>query len=56
MFPEYRELITELKTKNDLHFVKLFDAHNKLDEEITNLENDPIAHNSRGEEIVSIFA
>lgn len=51
MFPEYRELITELKTKNDLHFIKLFDAHNKLDEEITNLENDPIAHNSRGEEI-----
>lgn len=51
MFPEYRELITKLKTDNDLHFVKLFDAHNDLDEEITNLENDPVAANSRGEEI-----
>ncbi len=51
MFPEYRELITKLKTENDLHFVKLFDAHNDLDEEITNLENDPVAANSRGEEI-----
>ncbi|WFF38369.1 YdcH family protein [Moraxella nasibovis] len=51
MFPEYRELITKLKTENDLHFVKLFDAHNDLDEEINNLENDPVAHTSRSEEI-----
>lgn len=32
MFPEYRELITKLKTENDLHFTKLFDEHNELDE------------------------
>ncbi|WP_323841921.1 MULTISPECIES: YdcH family protein [unclassified Moraxella] len=51
MFPEYRELITKLKTENDLHFVKLFDEHNELDEEITKLENDPVAHASRAEEI-----
>lgn len=51
MFPEYRDLITQLKTENDLHFTKLFDEHNELDEEITNLENDPVAANSRGEEI-----
>lgn len=51
MFPEYRDLITELKTAGDLHFTKLFDEHNELDEEITNLENDPVAANSRAEEI-----
>lgn len=51
MFPEHRELITKLKTENDLHFVKLFDAHNDLDEEIINLENDPVASVSRAEEI-----
>lgn len=51
MFPEYRELITKLKTENDLHFTKLFDEHNELDEVITNLENDPVASVSRSEEI-----
>lgn len=51
MFPEYRELITKLKTENDLHFIKLFDAHNELDEEIINLENDPVASVSREQEI-----
>lgn len=42
MFPEYRELITELKQK-DNHFQKLFEQHNVLDEEILRLENDPVA-------------
>ncbi|WP_315040539.1 YdcH family protein [Faucicola mancuniensis] len=51
MFPEYRELITELKTQNDLHFEKLFNAHNELDEKITGLENDPVASVSRADEI-----
>lgn len=51
MFPEYRELITKLKTDNDLHFIKLFDEHNDLDTEIEKLENDPVTSNSRGEEI-----
>lgn len=54
MFPEHRELITKLKTENDLHFIKLFDEHNELDEEIINLENDPVAANSRSEEIETL--
>lgn len=37
MFPEYRELITKLKT-SDAHFLRKFDEHNQLDEEIKNLE------------------
>ena len=41
MFPEYRNLITELKNK-DAHFTRLFNEHNELDEKITNLEKDPV--------------
>ncbi len=37
MFPEYRDLITQLKHK-DLHFTKLFDRHNELDQKIKNIE------------------
>ena len=37
MFPEYRELISTLKTK-DAHFQRKFDEHNQLDEEIKQLE------------------
>ena len=37
MFPEYRDLITELKT-TDRHFLNLFDKHNDLDQKIKNLE------------------
>jgi uncharacterized protein len=37
MFPEYRDLITSLKTK-DAHFVNLFDKHNELDQKIKNME------------------
>ncbi|MDO5652090.1 MAG: YdcH family protein [Moraxella sp.] len=51
MLPEYRELMTKLKSEGDLHFIKLFDEHNELDNEITNLENDPVASVSRAEEI-----
>ena len=51
MFPEYRDLITELKTAGDLHFTKLFDEHNELDTEIDKLEKDPVAAASREEEI-----
>lgn len=36
MFPEYRDLISELKQK-DRHFEKLFDKHNELDEKINNI-------------------
>lgn len=38
MFPEYRDLITELKTA-DRHFVQLFDKHNALDQRIKNIES-----------------
>ena len=37
MFPEYRDLISKLKT-SDLHFRHLFDQHNALDQQIKNLE------------------
>lgn len=42
MFPEYRDLITQLKQK-DARFARLFNEHNDLDEEIINMENDPVA-------------
>lgn len=50
MFPEYRDLISQLKT-SDLHFAKLFDKHNDLDQQIINLENDPVASVSREQDI-----
>ena len=37
MFPEYRDLITQLKT-SDRHFLNLFDKHNELDQKIKNME------------------
>ncbi|WP_072681758.1 YdcH family protein [Arcobacter sp. LA11] len=37
MFHEYRDIITDLK-QNDGHFVKVFDKHNDLDEEIIEME------------------
>lgn len=37
MFPEYRDLITRLKSE-DAHFTRLFDEHNELDQRIKNLE------------------
>ena len=37
MFPEYRDLITQLKT-TDHHFLRLFDQHNELDQKIKNME------------------
>ncbi len=38
MFPEYRDLITQLKT-SDNHFIRLFDQHNALDQKIKNMES-----------------
>ncbi|MBU6142485.1 MAG: YdcH family protein [Betaproteobacteria bacterium] len=38
MFPEYRDLITKLKT-TDHHFTRLFDRHNALDSKIKNMES-----------------
>ena len=37
MFPEYRELITRIKGQ-DVHFTRLFDKHNELDQRIRNME------------------
>lgn len=42
MFPEYRDLITQLKHK-DMHFTKLFERHNEIDQKIKNIE-DNIEH------------
>ena len=38
MFPEYRDLITQLKG-NDAHFTRLFDKHNEMDQQIKNMES-----------------
>lgn len=38
MFPEFRDLITQLKT-TDRHFLRLFDQHNELDQKIKNMES-----------------
>ena len=38
MFPEYRDLITQLKT-TDNHFSRLFDEHNAADQQIKNMES-----------------
>ena len=37
MFPEYRDLISRLKT-SDAHFARLFDRHNELDQRIRHFE------------------
>ena len=38
MFPEYRDLITQLKT-SDHHFSRLFEQHNALDQKVKNIES-----------------
>jgi uncharacterized protein len=38
MFPEYRDLITQLKA-TDRHFLNLFEKHNELDQKIKNMES-----------------
>ncbi|WP_322012628.1 YdcH family protein [Paraburkholderia sp. J12] len=37
MFPEFRDLISQLKTEDD-HFARLFHRHNELDQQIKNME------------------
>jgi uncharacterized protein len=37
MFPEFRELISHLKTE-DGHFARIFHHHNELDQQIKNME------------------
>ena len=45
MFPEYRDLITQLKT-TDSHFLNVYDKHNELDQRIRNMESgiEPATH------------
>ena len=45
MFPEYRDLITKLKTE-DARFERLFDKHNELDKRIQHMEDrlEPATH------------
>ena len=43
MFPEYRDLITELKTSN-MHFKKAFDKHNDLHDELDKVEEGGVDH------------
>lgn len=45
MFPEYRELIAQLKV-NDPHFHRLFSKHNELDQRVKNMEAyiEPASH------------
>ncbi|CRZ21396.1 YdcH family protein [Kingella kingae] len=50
MFPEYRDLISELK-QSDAHFARLFNEHNELDDKITGLENNSVTSSSAEEEI-----
>ncbi len=37
MFPEYRDQIAQLRI-SDLHFVRLFEKHNALDQKIRHME------------------
>jgi len=37
VFPEFRDLISHLKNEDD-HFLRLFNRHNELDQQIKNLE------------------
>lgn len=37
MFPEYRDQITQLKS-TDAHFIRIFDQHNALDQQIKRME------------------
>ena len=43
MFPEYRELVANLR-KNNTHFAKLFEDHNVLNRHISHLELDPLSY------------
>ena len=41
MFPEYRDLITRLKTE-DAHFTNLFNKHHELDHTVASMERGEI--------------
>ncbi|WOE31187.1 MULTISPECIES: YdcH family protein [unclassified Acinetobacter] len=41
MFPEFRDIIAHLREENP-HFAKIFEEHDSLDKEISQLEQNPI--------------
>ena len=43
MFHEYREIVTELKTTN-VHFKKVFNAHNELHDKLEKAEEGGVNH------------
>ena len=43
MFHEYREIVSELKTK-DAHFKKVFEAHNDLHDQLDKAEEGGVDH------------
>ncbi len=45
MFPEFRELVTQLRDENP-HFARIFEEHDELDREIIQLELDPVNHHN----------
>jgi uncharacterized protein YdcH (DUF465 family) len=51
MFPEYRQLITQLKSEN-AHFSALFQRHNDLDQEIQNMEDGKVPSSSAHIEVL----
>ena len=53
MFPEYRDLISQLKT-SDKHFKNLFDKHNELDQQIKNIEEHVDHTHARPEQIEAL--
>lgn len=50
LFPEYREIIQQLREENP-YFAKLFEDHEILDKEIIRLELDPIPSNQQEIEV-----
>lgn len=51
MFPEYRDLIVQLREENP-YFANLFEEHDVLDKQIAQLELDPISHISNDIEAI----
>lgn len=51
MFPEYRDLIVQLREENP-HFARLFEEHNELDKKIVQLELDPVNHVNNDIEVI----
>lgn len=53
MFPEYRDLIMQLRDENP-YFARIFEEHDELDKQITQLELDPINRINSNSDIETI--